>query len=316
MQKGGSHVGKVFDEVRGWMHRNAREIELSAWRCLFEGCDVRDVPRALAFYQNEDGGFGHALEADLWNPHSSPYTTLYALGILKAVGFHDLSHPVYRGILRYMESCAELADYGWRFSIATNDDFPHAPWWTYNEEGNRRESIGLTASLAAFALRGMEAGARVRGKALALGVSLAGRLEEEGGLGEMGIGGLIELLPALKAAGAQGLDYEALELRLREHVHKSIERDTSKWATHVVRPSRYIQSPDSPFYAENADIVRRELAYLLDTREAGGVWPIDWSWFDLMDRYAREFAISENWWKGQKAIESMLFLRNFGMDGA
>jgi hypothetical protein len=31
-----------------------------------------------------------------------------------------------------------------------------------------------------------------------------------------------------------------------------------------------------------------------------------------MEQYGREFALSENWWKGMVAIEKMMFLNKFG----
>lgn len=55
-----------------------------------------------------------------------------------------------------------------------------------------------------------------------------------------------------------------------------------------------------------------ELQYLLDTRAQDGVWPICWSWFDPADRYAAEFALSENWWKARQAIDTVALLSAFG----
>ena len=76
------------------------------------------------------------------------------------------------------------------------------------------------------------------------------------------------------------------------------------------RPSRFIHGADSPLYRGNEAIVQAEVAYLKETRQTGGVWPITWKWFG-MEQYDREFAISENWWKGLVAIENMLFLKAF-----
>jgi len=36
----------------------------------------------LSQYQNPDGGFGHGLEADFWNPFSSPVQTWAATEIV------------------------------------------------------------------------------------------------------------------------------------------------------------------------------------------------------------------------------------------
>jgi hypothetical protein len=72
-----------------------------------------------------------------------------------------------------------------------------------------------------------------------------------------------------------------------------------------------IGSPDSLFYKNNEEIALKELDYIIETRQSKGVWDITWSWFENNDKYAREFAISENWWKASKAIEKIIFLKNF-----
>ena len=65
-----------YQEIRTWIHRNARQLELSVWNYFFENGSREAVIDALSYYQNEDGGFGHAVEPDGWNPESSPYATL------------------------------------------------------------------------------------------------------------------------------------------------------------------------------------------------------------------------------------------------
>lgn len=56
---------------------------------------------ALAEYQNEDGGFGHALEADSFNPNSAPIQTWTATEILHEIALEE-DHPIVRGILAYL----------------------------------------------------------------------------------------------------------------------------------------------------------------------------------------------------------------------
>lgn len=52
-----------YIEVRQWMYRNARHVEVCLWNYLFENGTKEAVINALSFYQNKDGGFGNALEA-------------------------------------------------------------------------------------------------------------------------------------------------------------------------------------------------------------------------------------------------------------
>lgn len=304
--------GTLYNEVYAWVRRNAREIDLCVWRALFEGGDPAAVADALLPYQNADGGFGNALEADNWNPASTPYTTFHALSQMNLVGYRDQTHPVFLGAVRYFNSGANLTEQGWRFTVPGTDAYPHAPWWAYNEADNATENIGLTAAIASVVLSLREPFAPIYERAVALSKVMAQRIEDERSLGEMGLAGLLALLPAMQAAGVEGPDYARLGERLHKRVNDSIVRDPAQWPTYGVRPSNYIRSPESPFYAENADIVAKELDYLLETREPGGVWPISWQWYGLMEQYAREFAISENWWKSVKAMENLAFLRAFG----
>lgn len=59
------------------------------------------------------------------------------------------------------------------------------------------------------------------------------------------------------------------------------------------------------------EITDCELDYIIDTRMNNGVWNISWSWLDNNEKYAKEFAITENWWKVDLAITTLLHLRNF-----
>ncbi|EFC95496.1 hypothetical protein CLOSTHATH_06324, partial [Hungatella hathewayi DSM 13479] len=72
-----------YQEIRSWIHRNARQLELSVWNYFFENGSREAVIDALSYYQNEDGGFGNAVEPDVWNPESSPYATMVVTGILR-----------------------------------------------------------------------------------------------------------------------------------------------------------------------------------------------------------------------------------------
>ena len=53
----------AFEKARRFMYRSARPVELARWQYHFEQGSKENVLKALAAYQNEDGGFGHGLEA-------------------------------------------------------------------------------------------------------------------------------------------------------------------------------------------------------------------------------------------------------------
>ncbi len=104
-------------------------MDLARWQYHFENGSKEAVVNALSYYQNEDGGFGHALGPDAWNPNSSPIQTWYATEILREINFTDNSHPVIKGILDYLASGKDFNGRYWYNIIESNDDYPHAPWW-------------------------------------------------------------------------------------------------------------------------------------------------------------------------------------------
>ena len=71
-----------FIRLRKLVHRSARPIDFTKWNYLFENGSCEDFLTVLSSYQNEDGGFGHNIECNNWNPNSSPYTVCIALDYL------------------------------------------------------------------------------------------------------------------------------------------------------------------------------------------------------------------------------------------
>ena len=146
--------------------------------------------------------------------------------------------------------------------------------------------------------------------------SIAGRLidniKEHNKFGDMGAGGYCVLLETLNDLGlTDNFDVKLLEEKTKKLVYEMIERDVSKWPLYGKRPSSFIVSPDSLFYEDNKEIVEQELDYLIETKPEHGVWGITWSWYEHNEKFPKEFAIAENWWKADGAIEKLKFLRNF-----
>ncbi|HAQ41451.1 MAG TPA: hypothetical protein DCM73_11905 [Clostridiales bacterium] len=66
------------------------------------------------------------MEADAWNPNSSPIQTWAAIELLREIEIEDKSHPLVIDILRYLNSGRDFSDGKWLNTIETNDNFPHA----------------------------------------------------------------------------------------------------------------------------------------------------------------------------------------------
>ena len=297
-------------EIKAWVGRNARPLEYALWNCHFENGGKEAVLSALESYRNGDGGFGRAVEPDNWNPESTPYTADFVINILRQIGFTDVNHPVYQGILDFLKNTGYQGDNGWFFSVPANDLYPHAIWWQWNEEGNdKNQNVGITASLSGFILRYANKDAELYGAALKYADMLLERLRSDKSYGDMGPLGYCALFRDLQAAGLHNrFDLAFLERvtrsLIKEHFHEYV------WSFHQDMAA-VLPSPSVYYYEGYEQSVSGALDELIEIRPQNGVWGIPWEWYDG-GAYAKEFAISENWWKSYKAIEKLLFLKAYG----
>jgi len=82
-------MNTILEKGTNFIWKNARLLDRAIFDYHLYGgpqTRIRDVLRA---YQNEDGGFGHALEPDLRAPDSQPLFVGFALGILHDNNIHD-----------------------------------------------------------------------------------------------------------------------------------------------------------------------------------------------------------------------------------
>src|SRR5437660_1065467 len=79
-----------IDRGREFVFANGTLFERALFAQLFDGGARERAVRCLATYQNEDGGWGHALEHDVRAPASSAPVVEYALGVMRAF---DLAEP-------------------------------------------------------------------------------------------------------------------------------------------------------------------------------------------------------------------------------
>ena len=218
-----------YHKLRRLVYRAAPPLVFTNWRCAFEGGAPEDVLSVLACYQNEDGGFGHALEANCWNPNSSPYMTSFAIDIINGLfgldyTFTDRNHPMLRGILRYLASGAYATETGWlgMASIPSNNDYSHAPWFHYDPKA--KPDATDPQSIVKFVLQYGEQDSALYQKAL--------RIEKT--------------LPKEKP------------------IPDFSNYDPTQFICWEPLPTDVVDSPDSPLYPAYKDLVEAELDGIVD----------------------------------------------------
>lgn len=295
-----------YEQARNFIYKNARPLDIARWKCLFENGSKEDVLIALTAYQNEDGGFGNALEPDCWNPNSSPVQTWVATEIIKEINLKDKNHPIIQGILNYLSSGKDFDGHTWSNTVATNNDYPHAPWWNF--EPSQETSYNPTASLIGFILKFEDKNSKLFELACVLAKEAYSYFKLHFLMESMHtVSCFVELYECIKESSMNDLlDIGEFSALLHEQIQHVITYDTSKWAVdYVCKPSLFIGTKTSDFYMDNKEICNYECKFILDSQESDGTWGITWSWID----YPEQWNISKNWWKSNLIIKNIRYIK-------
>lgn len=298
----------VFEKAREFIYRNAGPIDLARFQYHFEGGEKENVLSALSYYQNDDGGFAYALEPDCCNPNSSPIQTWAAAEILREIDFTDNDHPLIKGILKYLESGVDFdkEHNQWLNVVSSNNDFPHAIWWGYGQEGSEFK-YNPTAYLAGFIIKFADEESSLYKMGIEIAKEAVNWFSEKVPFAETHITAcFIRLYEYLADAKADVVDMDLFTAKLKEQVDFNICRDTEKWGKeYVPMPSYFIENKNSIFYPDNSELAKAECVFLAESQLPDGSYPVPFTW---CTEY-KEQEIALNRWKSDFIIKNILFLK-------
>ena len=107
-----------------------RELDRRLFAYHFEGGTQEAVVEALSRYQNDDDGFGRALEPDLRTSLSSVYTTSQGLHILREVGTTSENISV-RQAIDYLRNTYDSDRDVWPIIPVEALESPHTGHWEF-----------------------------------------------------------------------------------------------------------------------------------------------------------------------------------------
>ena len=287
-----------IQKAEKFITETARPIELAEFLCCFQGGSPGAVAEALKPYQNPDGGFGHALEPDNWNPQSTPITTNTALGILFRTGALDTTSDMAQGMARYLKSSMDRATGCWPFAIASNKNHPHAIWW--EQEGDGISGWNPTVSLAAFLVcMGEDACRETVRKAFTA-------LEQEKNGDALKC--YILAYELLKKQGLEDvIDLSRARQVIQDAAEEAVCKDTAKYGVeYVVTPSWF----GGAYLPESLrPQIQAELDSLGKSQQEDGGFDITWQWYTP---YEEEFAQARAWWRPRVTMEKLSFYQAWG----
>ncbi len=122
-----------YDRARAFVRSQGRDLDVDLLSHGFDGADAEPGLKALARYQNADGGFAHGLEPDLPTPASTAIVTGVGLQILRQLGA-PADHPMVRGAVNWLAYAFDRDAGVWPIINADVGLTPHAFWWDWDQD--------------------------------------------------------------------------------------------------------------------------------------------------------------------------------------
>lgn len=289
-----------FAQAEAFIRANGRELEQRLFDFHFKDGSAEAVLEALAAYQNEDGGFGKALEPDFRLPASSPMATSVAFQVMDAVGA-AADHSLVQNGIRYLLSTYHQAGGYWPKTLADVNEYPHAPWWHVwsDDPPHEDEWPNPTAELIAVlyrydALVPADFLAQLTERAYQ-NIHSQTHLEDR-----------YSLLCWQRAL-------TDLPLLLRTPAEAKIRQTYTNWypftadKLHELNLLAFAPSPDSLLGEMYGDELRPHLDTLIQSQNEDGSWEPAWAW----GQYEDVWPVARREWCGRITLENILTLHRY-----
>ncbi|WP_188208127.1 prenyltransferase/squalene oxidase repeat-containing protein [Alkalibacillus aidingensis] len=306
-------VLEAFNQANQWMKRSARPLENARWEYHFQDGRKENVLKYLSAFQNEDGGFGNGIEPDIWLPSSSPMATWAAGQILIEMNV-DANHEMVQSLISYLVQTEQVKSGMWPSVLPENNDYPHAPQWTWQEEAQEFWNFNPSIELSAFLIHWSP----IESEAAQLGWQTARvAIDHLMTVPKMDMHEIQNFQQFLKIIRPheyifnRTMPYPLAEVmeKVLKLAEQTIEQDPSKWGQdYQTLPLDYIDHPEHPLCSRLGRLVEANLQYYVELMSSDGIWNITWSW----NEYPEEFAISRRYWQGILTVNRYKILKNFG----
>ena len=294
-----------FKLAQKFIETKGRSLEMTRFRHVFVGESGESVFDALRKYQNDDGGFGQALESDIRTSESSAVCTAIAFQNIRATQ----AKPDERMISSSMTYLLETLDkevWHWRIIPKIAEESPRAPWWGQAERGDRFDSFSLnpTAEILGYLYDWQ---AYVPNDIIS---AVSERVLNY--LSELETIEMHDLLCCLRLLQTKSLPKgmgEQIYSVLNPLVDKAVNWQPAQWSTYGLLPLQVVNTPDSLFMAGREEAVAMQLDYEVNAQHGDGSWIPTWSWGDV---FPDVWQVARHEWAGVMTLGKLLLLQRFG----
>ena len=287
-------------KIEVYIENYARPLDRALYNFHTHAGSADSVFAALAKYQNEDGGFGNALEPDMRQPQSTSIATWFAFQYLKDIP-EASDHEIIKRALEYFIQTLDEEKVGWSVVVPEVDQHPHAPWWNYDFAiahfgwGNpAAEILGLFISYGDESHQDLIA--RLTDKVL-------GRIKEvpSSDFHE------VFCFKALYELADTDLQNQLKE-PLTNLITQAASTNPDEWTDYVATPLKFLNGPDDPFISLfSQSLIEQNIEFVLSKLQSDH-WEPNWSW---QEQYPEEWEIAKQEWSGELTVKNLLLLKSF-----
>lgn len=289
----------LLKKIEMQLKKEARPLEIEYFNCLFKSAPTQAYIQILKTYQNDDGGFGNAIEPDLRLPHSSSMATSVGLRyLLKLNSSPDVDEMTDRAIA-YLEETYNSKRLGWYAVDKRVNDYPHSPWWHWD---NKKEMTAIDAHWG-------NSSAELLGYLTVHQSKLKHLLLQP--LKDQALNN-IESIKSFESfhelyCYAHMIEasetFNHLSSKVSEGIMAMVEQDPSQWyQSYSPAPLNFINDKNR-LYGIPMPLINKNLDLLIERFENEGLLTPHWDWNDEL--YKDNMSSARNEWKGVLTIETL-----------
>lgn len=306
-------TSEQFNRTREFLLRHCRDLEIDRFDYVFGNGSKDKVLKSLKEFQNEDGGFGHGIEPDFWLPKSSPMASWAAAQVLIEIGA-DKEEPIVQKLISYLIDTYNEESGQWTSVLPENNDYPHAPWWHWEEGVQDNWSFNPSVELAATLIHWSEStssGSKIGWDSVGKAVT---HLMNQTEMDKHEINNFQQCIKLLKPHLSTfeshiPFSFEQVEEKVIDLALECINQDVTQWDTgYESLPLDFVQSPSDTLCSKLGSLIDQNFMFYVNQLSEGGTWDISWEW----GNYPKEFEMASIYWKGILAVERYKRFDSFG----
>lgn len=294
-----------YREAKNSIKDFGRDLEYYRYLYIFEDGKSIDVVNELKKYQNEDGGFGNALESDMRMPFSSPIATSVAFQIMNEINYENCDEIIEKAI-EYLENTFNYQKHRWYAANEKINDYPRAPWWDYDNEKKMTVidySFGNpTAEILGYLIK-------QKNKLKKIDIekeknyTMRMFIEKENYNSEHEIYCYLRMYNNLNK-----VDKEKIKPHLENAISSLVVYDQSKWKEYVPQPVHFLEIvEDNEYFGIKKEELLKNLEYISQSIRRDGYMKINFEW----GRMPKEFEKAKKEWIGVFTLKTLKTLEKF-----